>query len=105
MDVLFICTFNRWRSLTAEHLFNNLPGHQIMSAGTAATARVKVTAKLINWADLIFVMEKNHQEILVQKFPIEVAGKKIVCLNIPSGYRYMDEELVAMLKEGIKEYL
>ena len=101
MNILFICSRNRWRSLTAEHLFTNIPGISVRSAGTSESARVKVSAKDILWAEKIFVMEKKHQEILKQRFPQEISGKKIICLHIPDEYQYMDEELVQILKETV----
>ena len=103
--VLFICSRNRIRSLTAEHLFAKLPGHQVRSAGTEADARVRVNAGQIGWADLIVVMEKRHRERLAQKFESELEGKRIACLDIPDDYEYMDEELVATLRSRMAEHL
>ncbi len=105
MNLLFVCTKNQWRSLTAEHLYRNNPLYQVRSAGTASDARRRIDSSDIKWADLIFVMEKKHQEILQNKFPNELQGKRIVCLNIPDEYVYMDEELVQMLKDSVEEYL
>ena len=34
MRLLFICSQNKWRSLTAERLFDNHPHHEARSAGT-----------------------------------------------------------------------
>jgi predicted protein tyrosine phosphatase len=50
-------------------------------------------------------MEKKHKEILHQKFSAQLAHKKIVCLNIPDEYEYMDEELIRILKESVGEYV
>lgn len=47
MNVLFVCGRNKWRSRTAEDLFKNNAGYNVRSAGTAATARVKVSEKLL----------------------------------------------------------
>ena len=104
MNVLFICTYNQWRSLTAEKLFANREGVTIKSAGIANTARVRVSEKLLNWADLIFVMESRHQEFIVELFPEVVKEKQIICLDISSGYRFNDPELIQLLEEGTKEY-
>lgn len=105
MNLLFVCTKNQLRSLTAEHVFKNHPFHSVRSAGTASDARIKVTKSDIHWADVIFVMEKKHQEILLSKFSTEVLGKELVCLNIPDHYSYMDEDLVAILEEAVGSYL
>ena len=62
--VLFVCSQNRLRSLTAEQIFSGLPGLQVASAGLAHDARLKVNADLVAASDLIFVMEKQHEEKL-----------------------------------------
>jgi len=104
MKVLFICTYNQWRSLTAEKLFANRNGITVKSAGIASTARVRVSEKLLNWADLIFVMEPRHQEYIVEVFPSAMKDNEIICLEISSGYRFNDPELIQLLEEGTKEY-
>jgi predicted protein tyrosine phosphatase len=50
-------------------------------------------------------MEIKHQEILEQRFPEEMNNKEIICLNIPDQYKYMDEELIEILKESLSVYL
>ena len=94
MNILFICTYNRWRSLTAEELFASRQGVTAKSAGIATTARIRVSAKLLDWADLIFVMEQRHKDYLVENFPTSIKMKIIICLEIPSGYQYNDPELI-----------
>jgi predicted protein tyrosine phosphatase len=56
--LLFICSRNRLRSLTAEKMFEGIPGYEVRSAGTQPGARIKVNEGHIGWADIIFVMEK-----------------------------------------------
>lgn len=101
MNILFICTYNRWRSLTAEKLFEGQPGLRVKSAGIASTARVRVSEKLINWADTIFVMEPRHQEFLIDNFSQIIVQKQIICMDIESGYRFNDPELIHLLEEGV----
>ena len=105
MKILFICSRNRLRSLTAETVFDGENGHQVRSAGTEEGARVRVTAGQIGWADLIFVMEKRHLSRLQQKFREEIATKRIVCLYIPDDYAYMDEELIDRLRGGVAPHV
>src|SRR6266567_2162747 len=95
--LLFICSQNRWRSLTAETLVQEIDGFTARSAGTERGARVRVTEGHLRWADLIFVMEKRHAERLQSKFPQAVQGKQIVCLHIPDNYGYMAPQLVELL--------
>jgi len=105
MNVLFVCTLNRWRSLTAEKIFAHYPGIRVRSAGTAANARVRVNQKLIEWAEIIFVMEPKHAKILKHKFDLDPEHKRLICLDIPDEYQYMDEELIQLLTDAAEPYL
>ena len=104
MNILFICSKNKWRSRTAETIFKNNQHHDVRSAGTDSDARVKVTEKLIQWADLIFVMEKRHRQILNEKFESIINSKKIVVLDIEDNYQYMDGELIESLRISVAPY-
>jgi len=101
MNLLFICSRNRWRSRTAEDLFKRLYGYDVRSAGTAESARIKVNQKLLLWADLIFVMEREHKRRLQEKFPSSIITKEVIVLNIPDEYRYMDNQLVELLNDSV----
>ena len=105
MNILFICSRNKWRSRTAETIFKDNQDHHVKSAGTENDARIKVTEKLIRWADLIFVMEKRHKQRLQEKYDDALTDKTIVILDIEDNYQYMDEELIAMLKTSAEPYL
>ena len=102
--ILFICSQNRWRSPTAEQLFDQHPTVQARSAGTEAGARVRVTAGHLGWAEVIFVMEKRHAERLRAKFGEELRGKPLVNLRIADDYRFGDPALVALLHERLYAY-
>ena len=91
--------------MTAETIFKNNQQHQFKSAGTESSARIRVTEKLIVWADLIFVMEKKHKERLRDKFNALIDDKEIVTLDIKDDYKYMDSELVELLESSISPYL
>lgn len=105
MNLLFLCSQNKRRSLTAERLFDGVDGHSARSAGTESNARIKVTAGLIGWADLVFCMEKKHLRRIREKYSEELRGKKTVCLNIPDDFEFMDEDLQALLLSAVGEYL
>jgi predicted protein tyrosine phosphatase len=104
-NLLFICSKNQWRSPTAEGLFRNHPEHQARSAGTSDKARIKVNAKLLNWADLIFVMERKHQQLLRLRFAELINHKQIVVLNIEDNYIHNDPKLVEILTTCLAQYL
>lgn len=105
MNILFVCSRNRWRSRTAETVFKDQQHHVVRSAGTATGARVRVNEKLIHWADLIFAMEKRHKQLLQEKFEQSLTGKEIIILDIPDNYQYMDEELIDILRASVTQYL
>lgn len=105
MNLLFICSRNQWRSPTAETIYKNIDGIDARSAGTEPSARTRVSAKMLQWADLVFVMEQKHKRRIVENFPNEVQDKTIIVLDIPDEYQYMDEELVAMIKDSVDAYL
>src|SRR5688572_16705876 len=87
--LLFICSRNRIRSLTAEHLLASDQPYQVRSAGTSPQARIRVNAGHLGWADVIFVMEKRHHQMLRAQFPDALARKSVICLDIPDDYTYM----------------
>lgn len=51
--LLFVCSQNRLRSLTAEHMYRGFPGYAVRSVGTSPKARVRVNEGHIGWADLM----------------------------------------------------
>ena len=102
--ILFVCSRNQRRSLTAELVFSKVPGLQVRSAGTAEGARIKVTAGHLGWADIIVVMEKRHKERLRQKFPVALAGKPCLCLFIADDYELMDPELIEILRTKMQTH-
>lgn len=105
MNILFVCSRNKWRSATAETIYKNHPVHQIRSAGTEPSARIKINAKLILWADLIFVMEKKHKKRISEKYGSELIDKTLIILDIPDEYQYMDQELVDEIDSKVHHYL
>ena len=102
--LLFICSRNRWRSPTAERLFDGVPGCQARSAGTEPGARVRVNEKLLGWADTIFCMERRHLQRLRERFADVLEGKEIHVLDIPDDYRFMDPELIVALRTALSGY-
>lgn len=105
MNLLFLCSQNKRRSLTAEKIFDGYMGHIARSAGTEQNARIKVTPGLLGWADIIFCMEKKHIQRIREKYADIIADKKVVCLFISDDYAYMDRELQEILESCVEEYL
>jgi len=83
--------------------YKNQGQHQFKSVGTAKSARIKLTKRHLNWADLIFVMEQSHKDHIYAKFGR--ADFKIIVLYIEDIYEYMNKELIAILTDSIDPYL
>ena len=103
--LLFVCSRNKIRSLTAEKLFEGFPLYQVRSAGTQPGARIVVTEGHIGWADLIFCMEKSHLNRLRRKFPEALRDKQVICLHIPDEFEFMQTELVDELRARLAAYV
>src|SRR6478609_8751940 len=96
---LFICSQNKLRSPTAEAVFAGLPGIDVDSAGLNNDAIVPLSPEQVEWADLIFVMEKEHRSKLNRKFKRHLNGQRVIVLEIPDNYDFMDPELVELLEK------
>ena len=90
---------NEWRSPTAEKVFQREQGIAVRSAGTVRGARRTVSVQDIRWSDLILVMEEKHKLRLVSQFRAEVRYKELHVLDIPDEYKYMDPELIEIVRE------
>jgi|TARA_R110002020_G_scaffold83397_2_gene207350 predicted protein tyrosine phosphatase len=98
VKVLFVCSRNQWRSPTGEAIFARVDGVSARSAGTASNARRKISVTDIRWADLILVMEDKHKSRLQAEFRQEVTYKPVHVLDIPDDYKYMDADLVELIR-------
>jgi predicted protein tyrosine phosphatase len=103
--VLFIFSQNRLRSPTAEQVFSLRQDIECSSAGLNHDAENPVTPELVSWANIIFVMERAHRNKLNSKFKPYLANARVICLDIPDDYEYMDPELVRLLKVKVGRYL
>jgi predicted protein tyrosine phosphatase len=104
-NILFICSQNRLRSPTAEQIFASHPTTEVSSAGTNHDADNPLTGELVEWADLIFVMERSHRNKLQKRFRSALNGKRVVVLDIPDDYAFMDPELIALLNARMARHL
>jgi predicted protein tyrosine phosphatase len=64
-----------------------------------------VDADHIDWADLIFVMERAHRAKLAGRFRDRLSGKRVICFGIPDDYGFMQPELVALLETRVAPHL
>ncbi len=105
MKILFLCSRNQWRSPTAEKVYQNDPRVEVRSAGVSASARCRVSEKLLRWADRVVVMEHAHKQRLREQFPELVRELHIEVLDIPDDYEFMNAELVELIRVRVEPLL
>lgn len=58
---------------------------------------------MIDRADVVFVMERKHKELLKQRF--EIGNKPLIVLDIEDEYQFNDPELVKILQVVLSDYI
>ena len=97
LKILFVCAMNKERSVTAERLYRNDARLAVRSAGVRAGASRRVSEEDLNWADVVFVMEREHQQWITMRFE-GLSLPRIDVLDIPDEFKVMDPRLQEMLK-------
>jgi predicted protein tyrosine phosphatase len=103
--ILFICSQNKWRSPTAEQIFSENPALECLSAGLNHDAKNPLTPELVSWAEIIFVMERKHKEKVAANYQAQLLNTRVICLNIPDNYKFMQPELIKLLKLKVSRFL
>lgn len=103
--VLFICSQNRLRSPTAEQVFSARADLEVLSAGLNADADHPISPEVVEWADTIFVMERAHRNKLSKRFKANLKNARVICLNIPDEFEFMDPALVRLLQNRVLPHL
>ena len=86
-------------------MFASHPGVETASAGLAPDAEEPVTPDHLDWADIIFVMERAHRAKLQRRFKPQLKRAHVICLDIPDDYAFMQPELVALLEKKVGPFL
>ena len=86
-------------------MFASWPGVETASAGLAPDAEESCSAELVEWADIIFVMERAHRAKLQRRFKPHLKRARVICLDIPDDYGFMQPELVALLEKKVGAFL
>jgi predicted protein tyrosine phosphatase len=103
--VLFLCSRNRLRSPTAEHIFGTRNDMEVASGGLSPDAETPCMPELVEWATIIFVMEKGHKTKLTKKFKRHLKLAKIIFRDIPDDFAFMAPDLVDILQKRVCSYL
>jgi len=104
-NFLFVCSQNKLRSPTAEHIFADREGINTLSAGTNFDAEEPLTDELVEWADFIFVMETTHRNKLRKRHSRALNTQRVVVLGVRDEYEYMDSKLVELLTARMARWL
>jgi len=99
--ILFVCSKNQWRSPTAAAIYRNDPRLAVKSAGLSNKSPTVVSAKLLEWAELVIVMENKHVTRIRDHFRNQMQLPDIVSLEIPDDYEFMHPELIKLLKISV----
>lgn len=95
---LFVCSRGRIRSVTAARVAAEWEGVETDYAGVLKDADVRLSADQLEWADVVFVMEKAHKKRLDREFRPLLRGKRVVCLDVRDVYQPMQPALVHVLE-------
>ncbi|WP_404361380.1 low molecular weight protein tyrosine phosphatase family protein [Methylotuvimicrobium sp. KM1] len=105
MKLLFVCSENRLRSPTGEEIFSRYEGVEAIGCGTNADAETPLSGDLIEWADVVFVMEKSHRNKVKKKYRDLLKNKRLISLDIPDNYERMDPILIRLLESRVSKHV
>ena len=105
MNLLFVCSKNKLRNPTGEEVFSGYDGIDAIGCGTNADAVTPLSGDLVEWADIIFAMEKIHQKKISKRFNKLIKNKKLLCLDIPDNYHRMEPALIHLLKKRVFNHI
>ncbi|PWR21377.1 low molecular weight protein tyrosine phosphatase family protein [Zavarzinia aquatilis] len=101
-NILFVCGKARKRSPTAAEVAAEILGAQTDFAGLSADADERLGTEQIDWADIIVVMEKAQRNRLKRQFGTLLGDKRVLCLDIPDRYEFMQPELVTLIRQKLR---
>ena len=93
------------RSPTAAEIARTWDGIATDFAGLSHDADERLSLEQLDWADIIFVMEARQAKRLKSLFPAPLRGKRVVNLNIPDQFVFMDPALIAVLVPKLRAAL
>jgi predicted protein tyrosine phosphatase len=101
-NLLFVCEGNNQRSPTFEIWFKkNRPEYDVKSAGIFYYCHQKLTKELLEWADVVYVMDLNQDMFIARKFP-EFLGK-VVVVGCNDDYQRESSRLFKLIEYWVKK--
>jgi len=78
-------------------LYRSDPRLEVKSAGVRSNAKRRISAADVEWADAIFVMDREQKSWIQKRFrDYQLPGIEV--LDIPGSLEYMDPELQRLLR-------
>ena len=91
--VLCVCSAGLLRSPTVANVLHTVYKHNTRACGADVShALIPLDDVLCTWADQIVIVDKDLQKHIDSKF-----HNKLVVLNVPDSYNYMDETLQQLI--------
>ena len=103
MNVLFVCTLNRARSIAAERMYRRTPGLYVRSAGISDRAAHQINEDDLAWADRVVVFDPEHERWIRATFGGDLP--KIVDAGVEDNYSVDDPALIAELMDTLPPLL
>lgn len=104
LNILVVCSHNKWRSPTVEKIYRRDTRFRIRSAGLSKLSPHFLSQSDLLWTNLLLYMEKDHLERIKALYP-DSEFPKSINLDIPDEYPFMDPELIEIIKDKIEEIL
>ena len=102
MKILFVCTCNLNRSPSFERYFKKkLPQYEVKSCGTDYGYPEHLSESLLDWADVVYVMDLSHELYIVEHF--SKYKKKVQVIGISDQYDPDAENLIELIKYWVKK--
>lgn len=102
--VLCVCSAGLLRSPTAANVLHKEFGYNTRAAGIIEDyALIPVDEVLIEWAEEIVCMEFYQEELLRVLTKKHNPDVKIICLEVPDTYPYMDDDLKTTIVAAYRE--
>lgn len=101
-NLLFVCEGNLERSPTFEIWFKkNRPLYDVRSAGTSVYSDRRLTKELLEWADVVYVMDLEQEMFIDRKFPEFVC--KVTVIGCNDVYQREGNRLFGLIEYWVKK--